>query len=412
MAIIIGGNKIIEQRLLSEVDDEVAEILDLLEEKNIKNFIPQLTIINALHPTIAIRKKVSKLLELELSKEEIKQNKMHLHFLQLITDEAEETIDETFLEAFRQYNPHRKVYEHYILKSNLYASIYIEAADLMLYRKINVQIAQSLMESYLSSYENDEVANILLARIFRSKSQFDDSLELLEKVIANHPNSFQGHLEIGFALEEYEKNYEEAIKHYKLAAAINSDEIIVYVRLAYVNYFFLENMEDSKLYIDSILNIDPHNQYALTILGRIHWEVHNKQTLALNTFLKGLTSSKFHHSFLLGTLAEFYIIALGDLHKGKIFYEQALDIEPENRTYLVHYIQLLRQFYNDYGRMKHYYEQYLKQVPADIEIQMEFCLLILNYINDTKLARKQLKKVLALQPGHLIAKALYDEISD
>ncbi len=414
MSIIEEGNIVIEQRLLSDIESEVEEVLDFLDKHQeiVPQFILQLTIVNALHPTITIRKKVSKLLENVLSKGEIKMNKKNLDFLRLILEGDQEIDEEVLMNAYEKYEPFRELYEPIILKSDLYSRTYLEISNLFVDRKINHKIAQSLLEVFIAVNKEDENANILLSRIFQHKKQYDKSLVLLNKILELNPNSFQGQLEIGFVNEEFILNHDEAIKHYKLAAAINPDEIIVLVRLAYVYYFFLDNVEESKYYIDCILNIDPFNQYALTILGRICWEDQGKHTLALNTFLKGLNGSKFHHSFLLGTLAEFYMEALGNHELGKAFYEQALDSEPENKSYLINYMQLATKFYNDYGKMKHYYEQYLKHNDTDIDILMEYCLFILNYIHDIKLARKNLKKVLAIDSVHLIAKALYEEITD
>jgi len=413
MSIIEESDKEIEQRLLSDVESEVDEVLDFLtkHQEIVSQFNTRLIIISTLHPTITIRKKATKLLSLDHKKDELKQLKSHLSFFHLIDEEEEmnESNQDYFSNAFQQFLLYRTVYEPLLLNSSLYASIYLEAANLFV--NINHSIAESLVEAYLDVHQNDENAIILFSRILQEKTQYNDSIKLLSKVIKHNPNSYQGHLELGFVYEEFKENYKAAKKHYKRAAAINPDGVIVLIRLAYLNYYFLNKLEESKSYIDSILNIDPHNQYALTILGRIHWEVKGKYTLALNTFLKGLNGSKFHNSFLLSSLAEFYTEALGNHDKGKTFYEQALDIEPENRDNLVNYMVLVKQFYNDYGRMKHYYEQYLAQNPLDVDILMEYCLLILNYINDIKLARKQLKKVLAIQPKHIIAKALLEEVS-
>lgn len=414
MSIIEEGNKVIEQRLLSDVEVEVDETLDFLNNHSevISQFIPQLFIVSELHPTISVRKKAIKLLSQEDYLEQEGVQKTNLHFLRLFVEGEEESNEEILREAFKDYTITRKTIEPYLLSSPFYSRLYLEIANLLIEQKIDINIGQSLIQSFLKVYKNDEQANILLSRIFQYQEEYTKTIKLLKKVVKLNPNSFQGHLELGFVLEECMQNYKGAIKHFKFAAAINPDEIIVFVRLAYVYYFFLDKLKESRHYIDSVLNLDPSNQYALTILGRIYWVEQGKHTLALNTFLKGLDGSKFHHSFLLGTLAEFYIEALGNLDKGKAFYEQALDIEPENKVYLTQYMQLTKQFYNDYGNMKHYYEQYLLQHPTDIEVQMSFCLLIINYLNDVKLAKTHLKKVLALDSEHLIAKALYAEITD
>lgn len=414
MSIIEEGNKVIEQRLLSDVEIEVDETLDFLGKhpEIVSQFVPQLFIVSELHPTISILKKSSELLAAGDFLVQEGWDKSNLHFLRLFVEGEEESNEEILKKAFEDYVPTRKAIEPFLLSSAFYSRLYLEIANVLIDQKIDIQIGQSLIESFLTAYKNDEHANILLSRIFQYQEQYDKTLKLLKKVIKANPNSFQGHLELGFVQEECMQNYKAAVKHYKAAAAINPDEIIVFVRLAYVYYYFLDKLKDSRYYIDCVLNLDPFNQYALTILGRIYWVEQGKHTLALTTFLKGLDGSKFHHSFLLGTLAEFYIEALGNLDKGKAFYEQALDIEPENKSYLTHYMKLVKQFYNDYGNMKHYYEQYLIQTPSDVEIQMDFCLLIINYLNDLKLAKKHLKKVLSIDPEHLIAKALFKEISD
>ena len=152
-----------------------------------------------------------------------------------------------------------------------------------------------------------------------------------------------------------------------------------------------ENLNDIKIYVDTLLKHDPSNAYINSFLGEFHGI--QKNFLKAQTYQeKAILSNPYEVIFYIN-LASTYKF-LGKLSLSKLFLEYALVMDEKHEVALINYARILFTFKN-YSKVFLIFEKLISQIsnPNNLKYKIEFFerLIDLEKVNEAKKILSQIK---------------------
>jgi len=140
----------------------------------------------------------------------------------------------------------------------------------------------------------------------------------------------------GISLQGFEL-YEESNEKFRKAIEINDKNDLGFASVA-TSFYKMKEYDNSLIYLNKTLEINPENYYAMDTLGQINLERENYKE-AINYFTQVLKhSAKLTNNY--GKIAKAYFMD-GNIQKADEFYRKAIEYQPNEIQSYLDYAQFL-----------------------------------------------------------------------
>lgn len=401
--------------LLSSDKQTVAAILN--DPKLIINAFTEMAmeLIWQLHPDEEIKNLAEKHLEKIMSTKRKSQLKHGFEIfcslnelLPWLDDKAAAVQNDNFIK-FQQLLPD---FEYLLSHYPLYSEIFLDAGR-KLFMIFNMQEAAKIIFEtvVLNNPDNDE-ALYALGRTAERAMENERALALYEKAIFINPNNSFAQMKAGQLKCALYENYDEAVVHFLKASEDDPYAVEPYIKIAEACYL-LNDIPRCRQYLEIALGINEYQEEALNLLGTLQWKIDQKHDEALATFQKGI-DHKIHQdsALLLKSLGDIQKEHYLDFRKARVFYEKSFKINPAQPQLLLSLIPILIKDFQDIAAAEQLYLDYLKVLPADVDIRADFAEFLVDYLNDYDAAHTHLHLILTDYPEHSEASRLMRKIGD
>lgn len=201
------------------------------------------------------------------------------------------------------------------------------------------ELAEKYFQDVFSIEPKNARASFLLAEMYKNDLHNNEQAEhYYKKAILSNPHYSLSFISYAELLEEQGKI--DLAKHYFLEA-IDNNPNDSYVFNRYGSFLLRQNhdVEEIKEYFLKAISLTPNYVYALLNYANLLWKMLNDLDQAKEYFLKTLESEP-SNVFVLTDYAD-YLFETGNLDDAKIYYEKAMDIDPDKVTFRKGYQQIL-----------------------------------------------------------------------
>lgn len=402
-----------EQTLLQATEAEIGVFLAELTGDEVANYSLALALLWQVYPNPTIRETTQQLLENYQTEQERQVIASTLGIFDSIISCMPWAGDYRALQQknYAVFESDKAPYEELIVKSPVLLEQYLDLGR-RLYKLFDLlPEAKTCFESILAHHAELPEALYALGRIVEQERNYKEALVYYQRCIAQDPTHIYAHLQLGILYVEQEQAYDKAIEYYQIVLELEPFMVETHVRMAEAQRA-LGDWSRAKQFIDIALDVNPHQEQALNLLGWIQWRDEENVEAALATFEKGV-DHQIHgdSSLLLASLGQLYQKQLGDMKKARLYYEKSLAANLHQQETLQYLMGILEEHYQDYGTMAQYYERYLTNSQYEPSIHTAYAAFSVKYLNDYETALEQLSKAFKIEQNYPPAVAIALQIN-
>ena len=203
-----------------------------------------------------------------------------LYLYQYMYKECEETLEAAI--RLQKHNPKAFLTKAFLLKETGDTVGYLRMMQLVIDQAPDEVIAYSALAEFfhekqdplaVSYYKNaleikpnDKILNYNLGKLYQDLGELALAKEQYQNLISLDPKSYPAYNGLGYIAFFYENNYEEAIRFYTKALAIDSSQFLIWCNRG-LAYEYLNNLQNARADYLRCLQINPNYEAAINALN-------------------------------------------------------------------------------------------------------------------------------------------------